>query len=240
MSIFAAIHLFKMYFATAIVLAFFSTLLCQQYAVEDCTNYWRFENNFDDRKHSSLRLLNYQSASWTNNRNGKNNSALYLNHGYIQINSSSVSWTGDFSIAAWVLLKSRVACGKLLDCGIKGQNELVVNLNACNGDGQSLQIYTNRSVSSLVYNRNPLEANKWQHLAFTFNGGKIEIYTDGVVVATGSTNVRPNVPSNSGACFIGKSQWNNPNINAYIDDLYIRQRPFIRRSTDSDEQLSWH
>ena len=206
------------YLNAMIFLEFFSTLLCQQ--CKDCTNYWSFENNFVDQKHSPLELFNYQNVSFTNDRNGKEKSALYLNNGYIQINSSSVSWTGDFTITAWVYPKGRVACGKLLDCGIKGQNEIVINLSSCNGDGLALQIYNNRSVSQFVYNRKRLEANMWQHVAFTLKDGKILIYTNGIIVATSTTNLKPNIPANYGTCFIGKSLWiNNPNIDAYIDDL---------------------
>ena len=200
--------------------------------IPGCTNYWNFEKNFIDQKNPSIVLFNSHNFSWVSNRHGEEESALYLNNGYFQINSSSVSWTGDFSIAMWVYVKTRVACGKLFDCGIKGQNELVINLNSCNGDGLSLQLYTNRSVSEFVYNRNRLEA-KWQHVAFTFNSGKIVIYTDGVPVASGKTNVKPNVNSNYGTCSIGKSLWNNPNINAYIDDLWM----FNRALSDDEVQI---
>ena len=135
-----------------------------------------------------------------------------------------MSWTTDFTITAWVFVKSRVACGKLLDCGIKGQNEIVINLSSCNGEGQAMQVYNNRRVSEFVYNRKRLEANKWLHLTFTLSQGKILLYTDGVLVANGTTNIKPNVKSNYGTCFIGKNLWNNPNINAYIDDLAMFNR----------------
>ena len=201
----------------------FSAIASEHCVVSGCTNYWNFENNIGDQSNPSISLYNSFNVSWVNNRRGEKESALYLNNGYFQINSSSVSWTSDFSITAWIFVKTRVACGKLLDCGIKAQNELVINLNSCNGDGLALQLYTNRSVSEFVYNRNRLEA-KWQHVAFTLNRGKIVIYTDGVPVASGTTNIKPNVISNYGACFIGKSQWSNLNINAYIDDLWMFNR----------------
>ena len=201
------------------------TLASDQCVIPGCTNYWSFDKSFVDQMNPSISLYNARSFSWVNNRICTKNSALYLNNGYIQIKSSNVSWTGDFTITAWVFLMSRVACGKLLDCGIKAQNELVINLNSCNGDGLALQIYRNRSVSEFVYNRNRLEANKWKHVAFSLNNGTILIYTGGVVVATGKTHLKPNVRSNYGSCFIGKSQWdNNPNINAYIDDLSMFNR----------------
>ena len=194
-------------------------------ALDGYTNYWNFDDkSLVDQMHPSVSLFDTHNISWVTSRRGANDSALYLNNGYIQINTSSVSWKGDFTIATWVHVKSQVSCGKLLDCGIKGQNELVINLGSCNGDGQSLQVYNNRSVSGLVYNRNRL-TTKWQHVAFTFNHGKIVIFTDGVPVASGTTNVKPNVLPNYGTCFIGKSQWNNnPNINAYIDDLWMFNR----------------
>ena len=220
----AAKHLFIFYLNVLVIpLIYALATSSDQCVVPGCTNYWNFEKNFIDQKNPSIGFFNSHNASWVSNRRGEKESALYLNNGYIQINISTVSWTGDFSIAAWVYVKTRVACGKLFDCGIKGQNELVINLNSCNGDGLSLQLYTNRSVSEFVYNRNRLEA-KWQHVAFTFNSGKIVIYTDGVPVASGKTNVKPNVNSNYGTCSIGKSLWNNPNINAYIDDLWMFNR----------------
>ena len=216
-------YLFLLFFYV-LFLKLFQAFTSHGSALDGYTNYWNFDKNLVDKTYSSLNLYNSHNMSWVNNRRGENNSALYLNNGFIQINTSSVSWTGDFTIAAWVHVKTRMSCGKLLDCGIKGQNELVINLHSCNGDGQSLQVYSNRSVSGLVYNRNILGA-KWQHVAFTFNHGKIVIYTDGVPVASGTTHIKPNVNTNYGTCFIGKSQWNNnPNIDAYIDDLWMFNR----------------
>ena len=219
-----------LYINALILLDKFLAIFAQPINVTGYINYWNFEKNLVDQMHPSLSLYNSRNVSLVSNRRGDIESALYLNGGYVQIPSSSVSWIGDFSIATWVFVKTRVACGKLLDCGIKGQNELVINLNSCNGDGLAFQVYTNRNVSSLVYNRNRLVINKWHHVAFTFNRGKIVIYTDGAPVASGTTNIKPNVSANYGTCFIGKSLWNNHNINAYIDDLWL-----FNRGLSSDE-----
>ena len=136
----------KIFLSAVMFLQLFPTLFSFQCIVKDCTNYWNFENNLVDQKNVPLRLFNSQNASWTNDRNEKKNSALYLNNGYIQINSSSVSWTGQFTITAWVYLKSQETCSILLDCGIKSQNELVINLNSCNSLGLTLQIYVSDRV----------------------------------------------------------------------------------------------
>ena len=169
----ASKFVFNIFLTAVMFLQLFSMLFSFQCIWPDCTNYWNFEYNLVDQKNSLFKLFNNHSTQLTNDRKEKKNSALYLNNGYIQINSSSVSWTSDFTITVWVYLKTRVACGKLLDCGLKGQNELVINLNSCNGDGQSLQVYSNRNVSGLVYNRNRLAVNKWQHLAFTYQSTPI-------------------------------------------------------------------
>ena len=121
--------------------------------VSGCTNYWNFDKNLIDQVQPSYNLFKRKSISWVVDRNRCPNSALYLNDSYLQFDSESVSWTDDFTIAVWVNVQSQVKCSKLLDCGKKGQNELVINLNWCSDGGQSLQIYNEQSESQLLCRR---------------------------------------------------------------------------------------
>ena len=164
-------------------------------------------------------MTNGLSLSWVNDRNGRANSALYVNNGYAQIDSASVSWTGDLSIMSWVYVIGQVPYSKLIDCGTMNNVEIIITLNWPN-IGHSWQVYNGGA--SFISNPNVL-CCAWQHIGVTQASGNVVLYTNAAVVGTG-TSQNPSVTTNYGTCWLGKSLWGNGNINSYVDDLWFFNR----------------
>ena len=164
-------------------------------------------------------MFNGLNLAWVSDRNGRANSALYVNGGYAQIDANTVSWTGDLSIMAWVYVISQVGFSKLIDCGTQNNLEIVFTLN-WPGIGHSWQVFNGGA--SFIGNNNVL-CCAWQHIAVTQSAGNVALYTNAVLVASG-TSQNPYITAGYGTCWLGKSLWNDGNINSYVDDLWFFNR----------------
>ena len=182
-----------------------------------CTNYWNFDNNLIDQINPSYSLTGAVNTQFVADRNNVATSALYLNDGYASIPSASVSWNGDFTIAAWVFVQSFVQLSKLIDCGVYKNKEISVNMNW----GMSIW---NTGAANFVLPPSMRPCCQWQHIAVTKAGSLVNFYMNAVVVGGGETKQVANVSANYGSCYIGKSLGTEANLNAYVDELWMFSR----------------
>ena len=163
------------------------------------------------------------SISFIADRRGRANSAVYVNNGYANIDVNSVSFVGDYAVAAWVAVQGSVGCSKIVNCGIVGQNVLVWSLNWCNGLGDSIEIFIGGGKTGEVWDGTNLAGLGWVHIAITQSGTTAYVYRNGVNQASG-TQYSSNVPAGYGSCAFGRSLWGDGNINSYVDDLWFFSR----------------
>jgi hypothetical protein len=69
--------------------------------------------------------------SYTNDRFGNSNSAIYLCGGYLKV-PPGVYFIGDYTIIAWINLKSFQTSARIIDFGVGENDNVVFNLNTNN------------------------------------------------------------------------------------------------------------
>ena len=171
-------------------------------------------------------MNNIDSASLVADRRNRENSAVYLNGGCAQIPSDSVSWIGDYSQTVWVNVQSTLKYSKLLDCGIQRTHEMVWTINwkidTTYDDGHGIQI-AEFDQPDAIFDSPSLTGIGWTHIGVIQAGTDVKMYRNGAVTASGFQKV-PNVQFDYGTCFLGKSLYGDPNINAYVDDMWFFNR----------------
>jgi alpha-L-arabinofuranosidase len=162
---------------------------------------------------------------------GVSGSAIDLNgpspSRYVSMPPNIVSGLSDFTIAAWVNLRSVDTWSRVFDFGTGQTVNMFLTPNAggtgrprfaitISGNGAEQQI--NSSVA--------LPANQWTHLAVTLSGTTATLYLNGV-----ARGVNPNMtlhPSSLGPTnqnWIGRSQYSaDPLLNGSVDDVQIYNR----------------
>jgi hypothetical protein len=185
-------------------------------------NYWTFCSSLTDVI-TNLTLYNGENYAFTSNRYNKTKSALSLSSGYLQAPSSVYFTGGSYTVMAWVYPRQFTYNARLIDFG-NGQasDNIVLCLSSVTTGKPYTVIIKGATNPLLLYSTQPLELNKWSHLAFTFSGStrSANIYVNGILTAQGtSSNLPNNVVRTKN--YIGKSNWGNPNVDAIFDELKI-------------------
>lgn len=157
--------------------------------VKDYTFYIPFNNNLFEKITSNTPIAN-SSITFTNDRNGISNNAVYLNGTQVlKYNSSdAINLFGHFSISCWVkpdlnygftssdLQNEIQLLGRFTGVG-EGISSYALNL--LNDGRVSLRI-CNVAFVSTYYNTNTIIApSTWNHIAATYDGATLKIYING-------------------------------------------------------------
>lgn len=145
-----------------------------------------------------LECFNY---SLTFDRSNNPNSAIYFNHGYLNV-PSSISFSSDFSITVWIKLNSYQPFPKIIDFG-KDLEYLWLGLNGSKISGGFS--------SNFLMSSNIIELNDWYHVAFVLKKNSTFLYVNGVDVGKRTINGTVN--------YIGKC--NDSVADATYDELKI-------------------
>ena len=210
--------------------------------VDGLINYWSFNGNVNDSIGDS-NMYDGVNAGFTYDRFGIENSALSLTKGYYKIPPGIYFNGTQFTIMAWVKLRSFQICSRLFDFGKVGP------LTSNEGVYLSLSFMTTgrpylsmQSGIKHIFNISPktLKLNQWQHLTLMFSFPFYSIYIDGIeaTIPGSKTSYSPfslaNVVRDSN--FIGRSNWflnGDKDVDADFDDLKI----FNRALTQKELQL---
>ncbi|RNA01104.1 Ricin B lectin [Brachionus plicatilis] len=167
------------------------------------TNYWPIENSQAMDVVGAKDLYEPINCLFSNDRFGTNESALSFNSGFMKAPSGDYLGGNEFTVLAWVKLRSYSSWQRFLDFSNK----------------HTIQFYHNDvefDVKSLVST-----LDIWYHLGFTLNQGLMSIFIDGNLknsTLTESTNL--GTDDYKEYCFIGKSAHNyDPNGNFECDDI---------------------
>jgi hypothetical protein len=144
-------------------------------------------------------------------------SAIYLNNGYLQV-PPGVYFSSDFTIIAWINLKSFVNWSRIIDFANGGSVDSV-RFFYHNNDILKVTIFSGSSPSYLQTKPLPLELGKWYHFAIVLNKTICFLYLNGNFTISKALNVPRNVTRNSN--YIGKSNSGEPNVDAIYDDIKI-------------------
>jgi len=145
------------------------------------------------------------------------NSAIYFNNGYLQV-PEGVYFSGDFTLTAWIYLKSYQSWARIIDFA-NGQYSDNVVLTMFGETSQISGFIFKGSNSSSIATSIVINLNQWYFVAFVLNSTTGYICVNGNQVANGTLYVPNNITRTSN--YIGKSNMANPNADAIYDEIQI-------------------
>ena len=161
------------------------------------------------------------SYSFSYDRFCSPNSAIYFNSGYLQV-PQGVYFSGDFTVIAWIYLKSYEYWSRIIDFTDSLSN---TNGVTCYFQGATSQLTCRIWQSPRAYEIGPvtIQLFEWYHVAFVLQGTNGYIYLNGIQQAT-STLAVPLIFQMT-VNFIGKSFVPSPDqlSNAVYDEIQIYQ-----------------
>ena len=184
-------------------------------------NWWQFSNNLLDNTGGATLFggLNY---SFVPDRFCTLNSAIYFNHGFLQV-PNGVYFPGSYaSFTVWIYLKSYQSYSRIFDFG-NGQNSDNVGL-AMFGTSSQIFGFTNQnsSKSSFITTSSIINLNQWYFIAFVLSDNTGYIYVNGNQIASVTLVVPNDIVRTRN--YIGKSNWEkNSNADAIYDEIKIYQ-----------------
>ena len=163
-------------------------------------------------------LFEGASYSFVSDRFCSLNSAIYFNKGYLQV-PAGVYFSGDFTVTAWIYLKSYQYYSRLFDFGNgEGSDNVILAMYATTSQIRGLTfIGSSRSYiqTSIIIN-----LNEWYFISFVLSGTTGYIYVNGNQVVNGSLFAPNNITRTSN--YIGKSNWaSDSNADAIYDEIKI-------------------
>jgi hypothetical protein len=179
-------------------------------------------------------LFGGSSYSFTCDRFGLVNSAIYFNKGYLNV-TSGVYFSGDFTFTAWIYLKSYQSNSRIFDFGNGEKSDNVfIRINT---PFFSLNGYTfNGTSQSQIDALSIINLNEWYFISFVLNGTNGYIYVNGNQVGSGTLKIPNNITRTTN--YIGKSNWGNPNADAIYDEFKIYQGALSSNEIMNEYQLN--
>jgi len=181
-------------------------------------NYWPMSNLSDIISGSDL--YGGSNYSFTTDRFGNNNSAIYFNNGFLKVPNGSY-FNGDFTIIIWVNFKAFESMTRFIDFQDQNGNNNVAFSMDSSGILLLLQTSDNTTLTSVNQFYQTLLLNTWYHVTAVLQGTNAYIYVNGVLQITGTLSSPSNVTRTMN--FIGQcnSNGNTSTTNAIFDDIKI-------------------
>jgi len=166
-------------------------------------------------------LYGGENYSFTYDRFCSVNEAIYFNKGYLQV-PPGVYFSGDFTVTAWICLKSYQSYSRIFEFGngpydnnvILTMYESMSKIQACIVEG-----YSAHAPGFLTFSL--VNLNQWYFVSFVLNGTTGHIYVNGSQVESGTLLIPNNITRISN--FFGKSNNRDQNADAVYDEIKIYQ-----------------
>ena len=132
--------------------------------------------------------------------------------------------TGDFTVSAWVDPSANTTWSRLFDFGSGPGSNMFLTVNA--GTGLRFAITTNGPGAEQQINAtSTLPLHQWSLVTVTVAGTTGTLYVNGKTVGTNTKlTVHPAALGASPNNWIGKSQYNDPALDAKVDDFNVYGR----------------
>jgi DUF1680 family protein len=143
---------------------------------------------------------------------------------YIDVPDGITSGFTNCTIAAWVNLNSSDTWTRIFDFGIDTTTNMFLTPNS--GSAIRFAITTGGSSGEEQINgSSTVSTGSWQHVAVVLNGNVGILYVNGSEVGRNSSmTLVPADLGNTTNNYIGRSQYDDPYLNASVDDFFIYDR----------------
>lgn len=135
---------------------------------------------------------------------------------YVQL-PGSVANSSQITVAAWVYWQGGNAWQRIFDFG-NGTSEYMF-LTPSSGWG-TLRFNIVGAAGDQALESTPIPTGQWVHVAVTLDGAMGKMYVNGTEVSSAGVTLKPSDISPV-VNYIGKSQWNDPLFNGWVDGFRI-------------------
>jgi fibronectin type 3 domain-containing protein len=143
---------------------------------------------------------------------------------YATLPSGIVSGFTDFTVSTWVKVNVFATWQRIFDFGTGTNNYMFLTTQyGTGGSAAKLRFgirtpsVTEQSVSGTV----ALVAGTWTHVAVTRSGTTVRLYVNGSLAGSGTIALSPADLGVTTLNYLGKSQFNDPYLNAALDDFRL-------------------
>jgi hypothetical protein len=148
------------------------------------------------------------------------NSAIYFNKGYLQV-PEGIYFSGDFSVTAWIYLKSFQFSSRIFDFG-NGQENDNVFLTMLTTTPKLAEFTFTGSSYKIILTSPVISLNEWYFISFVLSRTTGYIYVNGNQAGTGTLFIPNSIIRTNN--YIGKSNWaTDSNADAIYDEIKIYQ-----------------
>ncbi len=150
---------------------------------------------------------------------------------YIHLPDNITQGVTDFTMAAWIKpTTSTAAWRRIFDFGSGTANYIFLGMPYSATAVRGAAKYNNGSEWNTTA-EGAIAKNEWSHIAFVKEGNVGTIYVNGVAVAANTNfTITPDSLGNTTQNYIGKSQFPDAYLNAYLDEAF-----FSKRAMSADE-----
>ncbi len=145
---------------------------------------------------------------------------------YIHLPNDITRGVTDFTMAAWIKPTTTTAAWRrIFDLGSGTANYAFLGMPYSATNVRAAMKLNNGSEWNVTAD-NAIAKNKWSHVAYVQEGNVGKIYVDGKLAVTGTANM-PGTLDSMGATgnnYVGKSQFPDAYLNAYLDEIVIAKR----------------
>lgn len=143
---------------------------------------------------------------------------------YLDLPTGIVDGLADFTISTWIHQSSLSTWERIFDFGDGVTNTMFLTTQS-NDSRPRFSIRTPDVDWQEIYSDVGMPVGKWSHVAVTWTGNMGILYIDGVEVGrNGSMTLNPSSLGATTRNYIGKSQFNDPYLNAQLDEFQIFDR----------------
>ena len=180
-----------------------------------------------------------ESVGFVQDRLSNINGAIFTNPGYYALPPGIYFYTR-FSFLTWIKVFEFTDWSRIIDCGNAQTDNILISLSYVDYEIPYAQIYENNAGQALVMPTTNLTAYKltWFHMATVYDGTYLMMYVNGNLVANSTSNPPNAVERNE--CYIGKSNYGDPDASACFDDVMIFNRALTTSEIQSCMNYTLH
>jgi len=143
---------------------------------------------------------------------------------YSTLPSGIVDGVTDFTVSTWIKVTTFATWQRIFDFGTATNNYMFLTTQyGTGGSAAKLRFgirtpsITEQSVSGTI----ALVAGTWTHVAVTRSGTTVSLYVNGAFAGSGTIALNPSDLGVTTQNYLGKSQFNDPYLNAALDDFRL-------------------
>ena len=205
-------------------------------------NYWPINNDLQDYIGSSNittgPLNENETIGFTQDRFNNPNGAIFTDPGYYII-PPGVYFSNTFSFLIWVKIIAYSSWARILDCGNAGPSDnIVIGFSEEENRIPHAEIYEGNSTQIILSAVSELLIDTWYHIAVVFDGQYLLIYVNGNLESNATSYAPLSVIRTK--CYIGRSNWVDPDSNACYDDIMIYNRALTQNEIENSMKYNFN